>query len=275
MNLNNCQKIPCILICSAELTLGNNPWACDCKAMKTKTWMMHHSTSIKDKRSITCKMPPEMEGKNFILSDEKLFCRKPKGKSTSFIIGAITGPFITISCLLLSIVLIRKKCLNYTRLKNQTNDEDEDKEFDIFISYATEDEDYALEYLGHEFEEQGFKICIHRVHFLGGNTIIDNISQCINNSRRTLVFFSNYYKTSRFCMWEFKEALNKELREGVTCLVTIKDNDLDIDGLDDATKAYFQKRTYIEKDAQRFWETLTNSFPKRKTNREVLEIEDI
>ena len=257
-----------------ELRLGNNPWICDCGALRTRTWMKQYITYIRDHKDVTCQSPEDMVGKNVIFADESLFCTHNQSKYT--ITGILLGVTIALVCLVFSLRFIRARLAIYKRFKNRLNGVVEDDfEFDVFISYANEDEDYVLDHLVQNLEEQNLKICFHRVHFLGGNTIIDNISQCINNSRRTLVFFTNFYKTSRFCMWEFKEALNKELREGVTCLVTIKDNDLDIHDLDDATKAYFQKHTFIEKDGAKFWESLIYSLPKRQVDVQEIEMEEI
>ena len=80
------------------------------------------------------------------------------------------------------------------------------------------------------------------------------------------MFFLNFYKHHRFCMYEFKEALNKDVREGTICLITIKDTDLDMADLNDSTKAYFEKSTYIDKDAVRFWENLLHSLPRKRAN---------
>ena len=82
-----------------------------------------------------------------------------------------------------------------------------------------------------ELENHNYKVCFHRIPFLGGFTLSDNIFQCINNSRRTLVYFSNFYKNSNCCMWEFNEALNKDIQEGTKCLITIKDMDLDTENI--------------------------------------------
>ena len=82
------------------------------------------------------------------------------------------------------------------------------------------------------------------------------------------MYFTNFYKDSRFCMYEFKEALNKDVREGTIRLITIKYTDLDMADLDDSTKAYFDKCTYIDTDAGKFWENLLYTLPKGRGNAE-------
>ena len=69
-------------------------------------------------------------------------------------------------------------------------------------------------------------------------------------------------------MYEFKEALNKDVREGTIRLITVKDTDLDMADLDNSTKGYFDKRTYIDTDAVKFWDNLIYTLPKGRGNSE-------
>ena len=74
-------------------------------------------------------------------------------------------------------------------------------------------------------------------------------------------------------MWEFKEVLDKGIRDGTIRLITVKDTDLDITDLDDSTSAFFERRTYLEFNAPRFWENLINSLPRRAANLEEFEMQ--
>ena len=247
-----------------DIRLGNNPWVCDCNVLTSKQWMMAHVNAITDKEQVTCFSPPHLLHTQLLYSNDNVFC--PETNSSTIIIVASSVTALVLLCISLLALLIYRKSRRQERMRRQMEyiDDTDEMEFDIFVSYANEDEDYVLEYLIPELERRDFKVCFHRVHFHGGKTIIDNISESINKSKRTLAFFSDYYSDSQFGMWEFKEALNKDLREGTTRLVTIKDTELDIDSLDDATKAYFEKRTYIEKESVRFWENLLYSLPRNR-----------
>ena len=248
-----------------DIRLGKNPWVCDCNILKSKQWMMTHVNAITDKEQLTCSSPRHLVHTQLLYSDDNVFCLETNS-TTIIIVVAVSVTALVLICIPLLALLIYRKWRRQERMRRQMDyiDDTDDMEFDIFVSYANEDEDYILEYLIPELERRNFKVCFHRVHFHGGKTIIDNISESINKSKRTLAFFSNCYSDSQFGMWEFKEALNKDLREGTTRLVTIKDTELDIDSLDDATKAYFEKRTYIEKEAVRFWENLLYSLPRNR-----------
>ena len=243
-----------------EIRLGLNPWICDCRIIGTKNWMIKYSNVIKDKHTIYCSSPSHLKKKPILYTNDSVFCPgKPNRLSITIIV--CSGTIILLLCVLLILSRIRAR-LRYRRIILQMDQDDDEMEYDVFVSYADEDEEYVLEYLIPELETHFFKVCFHRVHFHGGKTIIENIHECINKSKRTLVFFSNSFNNSKFAMYEFSEALNKDVREGTSRLITIKDTDLDIDSLDDSTKAYFQKRTFIEKEANRFWDNLLHSLPK-------------
>ena len=259
------------------LKLGGNPWICNCTTMDIRSWMKDHEAAIKDKSLVTCHSPPHMLNKTMLYTDDNIFCPKNNVQISNYLIGLVVlGTSIPLICIFSIIVMRIRRWVVNGRLAGQMallDEVDADREFDVFVSYACEEEDYILDDFIPQLENHNIKVCVHRIHFLGGNTIIDNISECINHSKRTLVFFTNSYKNSRFCMWEFKEVLNKDMREGTIRLITIKGNDLDVEGLDDSTRAYFERRTYFEFNAPRFWENLIHSLPKRVANLEEFEMQ--
>ena len=257
-----------------DVTLSRNPWVCDCAALSTKKWMTDHAKAITDKHLVKCNSPSLMSNRKMMYTEDNLFCTNEN--SDYVILAAFFGTCIPVICIFSIIVMrIRKFIIDKHLAERMMHLDETDKEFDVFVSYANEDEDYILDDFIPQLENHNFKVCFHRIHFLGGNTIIDNISECVNNSKRTLVYFSNFYKDSRFCMYEFKEALNKDVREGTVRLITIKDQDLDVTDLDDSTRAYFEKCTYIEKDAIKFWENILHSLPKKPDDIEDVEMQEL
>ena len=260
-----------------HLTLGGNPWVCDCQALYTKNWMITHSKLIEDKTLVSCNSPLNMKNKNLIFTDSIYFCpNHGLTKISLMIITLVVSSSAAVFICMVFILRLRKRHWNIGKTKARTvgegnTAEEDDNQFDVFVTYATEDEDYVDGYLIPELENHGFKVCYHRVNFCAGVSIIDNIAQSINNSKRTLAFFTRFYRESRFCMWEYKEALNKDMREGSHYLITIKDTDLNIHDLDDATRSHFERFTYIEKDSDKFWENLLFSLPKLRVDAEDVE----
>ena len=257
-----------------DIKFGSNPWFCDCQALETKTWMLLNLKHIKDVNQITCYFSNETQHTPLIYVKDTLFCIHDS--HLHVVAGSVAGPLIMLICVTVFIVVKIRKRSHANRLRLHMNyiDDADERKFDVFLSYASEDDDFIFDTLVPQLENNNYKVCFDRIHFIGGNTIVDNISQCIINSKRTLVFFSNLYKDSHYCMWEFKEALNTNMREGTTRLITIKDTDLDMTGLDDSVKAYFNRRTYIEREAVRFWENLLYSLPERPAGPQMFEIQE-
>ena len=256
---------------TSDLKFGKNPWVCDCTILETKKWMENNEASIVDVVYVTCVSPRHMHDKNILDIDNNVFCTSGTGHIITYSLIAV-GLFILVP--LVCLIRRMKKQFTFKQVRKQM-DTDVDKEFDVFVSYASEDEDYILDEFIPRLENHNVKVCCHRVHFLGGNTIVDNISECINNSKRTLVFFSNFYKNSRFCMWEFREARNKDLRDDTMRVIILKDSDLDMTDLDVFIKDYFERCTYIEKGAVRFWENLLYSLPRTPANVEDFEAQEL
>ena len=248
----------------AELYLSGNPWVCECKVLKTRDWIATNSKVILDVDQIICHSPHHVKNKVMKTLDRVLFC--PQQDMTKFIIVGLVIAVVALFVSMSVCIVYRKRAWIYKKtgwhpLNREEAADHEGKEFDVFVSYADEDEAYVGEYLIPELQNLGFKVCFHRVNFHAGKPITTNIFEAIDGSKRTLVFFSNDFKQSNFCMWEFSVALEMDLKEGTNRLITIKDTDLDIETLDVTPRSYFKRSTYIEKESADFWENLLYSLP--------------
>ena len=77
-------------------------------------------------------------------------------------------------------------------------------DFDAFISCTRERAKWAKEYLlpNLETRETGFKFCIAQRDFIVGKTIIDNIVDSINSSRKTILLVDKGFIKSKWCQEE-------------------------------------------------------------------------
>ena len=256
---------------NAELYLSFNPWVCDCEALETRDWIVLHRGIVKDTDNIVCHSPSHMAKRKMTTLDQALFC--PSNSLTNYIIIASVAVSVPLIFFFSACLISKRKIWIYKRTGwhplNRDEAADEGKEFDVFVSYADEDEEYVGEYLIPELQNLGFKVCYHRVNFHAGKPITTNIFEAIDGSKRTLIFFSNAFKQSDFCMWEFSVALEMDLKEGTNRLITIKDTDLDIETLDVTPRSYFKRSTYIEREAVDFWENLMYSLPIERMGNHV------
>lgn len=251
-----------------DLRLANNEWACDCHAKETQRWLIQTQAVISDKGAILCKTPPDKSGFNLLLlSEDELTCGDPPNKVliTSLIaVGASVGTSI------LSVVLFRflKRVWLYKKYRwhpfNTDECEGEDKEFDIFVSYANEDGDYVEDYLIPTLQNKGYKIAYHRIHFLPGRSIQSSIEYCVAKSKRTLVVFSDSFIESVWCMFEFTCALEYDCNNGTHRLLTILYDDVQVSALDLRVRTYFRMYSYIKANSSQFWEKLEYRLPLMK-----------
>ena len=245
-----------------DLHFGQNEWACDCHAKGTRLWMLQMKNIISDKEGILCLTPSRLKGSNMLsLSDDDLICGKlPNIVLRTYLGAGGSALAICFSFILLAAMLKYKRIWLYRRLKWHPFDRDEclgeNKTFDVFVTYANEDGDYVENNLIPNLENRGHKIAFHRVHFPGGQPITVSIEQCIRNSKRTLAVFTNNFRKSQYCMWEFTVALELDQIESTHHLVTIKYGDVDVSSLDLTLQSYFRRYSYIEKESAVFWDNL-------------------
>ncbi|XP_046579574.1 toll-like receptor 4 [Haliotis rubra] len=79
-------------------------------------------------------------------------------------------------------------------------EEEEEFEFDAFISYADEDRGLVVRNMRQRLEEmQGLKLCIHHRDFLVGEAIAANILNAVKSSRKTVIVLSRHFLKSYWC----------------------------------------------------------------------------
>ncbi|XP_061111897.1 toll-like receptor 21 [Conger conger] len=97
-------------------------------------------------------------------------------------------------------------------------EEEEECQYDAFVSYNSADEEWVLEQLLPNLEERGssFRLCLHHRDFEPGRDIVDNIVAAVYGSRKTVCVVSQHYLNSEWCSLEIQLAsyrLFNELRD--------------------------------------------------------------
>nr|ULE72737.1 toll-like receptor 13 isoform b [Trachinotus ovatus] len=79
--------------------------------------------------------------------------------------------------------------------------------YDAFISYNVHDEDWVYREMLPVLEgEQGWRLCLHHRDFQPGKPIIENITDAIYSSRKTICVISRRYLQSEWCSREIQMA---------------------------------------------------------------------
>lgn len=250
-----------------DLSLSNNPWMCDCTATNFTTYLRANSAKQRiNVNNITC----HSSGRKLVDLNAENLC---KNLSRLFMIWVII--------LLLVLVILVAMIAIYYRYKLELKiwlfahnmfltfvsekEIDKDKIYDAFVSFAHQDEDYVINELLSELEEQTdspYKLCIHFRDWLGGELIMTQIVKSIEESRRTIVVLSEHFLESVWGKIEFRMAHQKALAEQCARVIVIIYGDVNPDEIiDEELKAYLKTHTYIRADDKWFWYKLKYALP--------------
>lgn len=130
--------------------------------------------------------------------------------------------------------------------------------YDVFVSYAEGNLDWVHRELLPVLEDDwGMRLCIHQRDFRPGKHIVDNISDCVDDSDRVLLVFSPHFASSEWCQFELKYCQSCVMeRDDVMVLVVLEETvSRDMTG---AMLAMLRTTTYIEWEDQQdardsFW----------------------
>ena len=249
-----------------DLKLSGNPISCDCYSYWLKSWIASgEKHPIKDIDTVVCHSPTWNEGKLFgdvQLSD--FVCNKPN----MILIGSVVS-ILGLFLLIGSIVLYRKRHIVqffiYTRLGWRYNKFDNyvDMEYDVFVSYSNLDE-YKVSQIIKSLEEYNppFRVALHYRDFIPGKSVAENIINCIESSKCTLMIVSMNFVRSEWCCYEFKAAHHEAIKERKGNILLVLLEELDEKQLDADIKMYIKTHTYLETKHPQFTERLILGLPK-------------
>ncbi|KAK9883656.1 hypothetical protein WA026_001825 [Henosepilachna vigintioctopunctata] len=145
-------------------------------------------------------------------------------------------------------------------------DLDEDKIFDIFVSYSHKDGDFVFQQLVPRLEKgpHAYKLCLHERDWIPGESIMNNIAYSVMNSRRTLIILSPNFLESVWAKMEFRSAHAEAMRERRNRIILVIKDDVVLDELDEELKIYIKTHTYIKWKDFRFWDRLDHALPHRR-----------
>ncbi|CAL1612106.1 unnamed protein product [Knipowitschia caucasica] len=120
--------------------------------------------------------------------------------------------------------------------------------YDAFVSYNVHDEHWVYEELLPELEgRQGWRLCLHHRDFQPGKAIIENITDAIYSSRKTLCVISRHYLQSEWCSREIQMASFRLFDEQKDVLVLLFLEDLSSNQLSPfyRMRKLVKSRTYL------------------------------
>ncbi|KAH7983728.1 hypothetical protein HPB52_013982 [Rhipicephalus sanguineus] len=147
---------------------------------------------------------------------------------------------------------------------------DEEKLFDVFLSFSSRDADWVHAQLLPSVEALGFSVCTYERNFKGGFLLQDIIRDAVTCSRRTLLLLTGNFVESEWCRWEFRLAYQRAMEDHINRLVIVLVDDVAPESLDEDLRAYVQATNYVRWGEPNFWDKLLYSLPKRNAKRKLI-----
>lgn len=88
----------------------------------------------------------------------------------------------------------------------------ESEQYHVFISYSSTDNKWTHSLIN-QLEARGLHLCYHERDFTPGRTVLENMSECINESQKVLQVLSTEFMRSRWCLLEANMSLFRDCLE--------------------------------------------------------------
>ena len=270
------------------LLLANNPWSCDCNNRLFFEFLFSlKRNQVKDFDQMACK-----SGKMFSTLTFNDICPIV---STLLKVVSIVIPLFALLILLSFFIIFRYRRVFRAWLYNRgfclwwvtKKEEEDDRDYDAFISYSHLDEDFVINELVPVLErpnsgQPDFRLCLHyrdwyllfvinlflnnffsfTIYFaisfrLAGEWIPDQISRSVRSSKRTIVILSENFLESLWGQLEFRTAYEQVLKDKCMRLIIIVKDELPTkEKMDEDLKNYLSLNTYLKWGDPWFWHRL-------------------
>ncbi|XP_076589851.1 uncharacterized protein LOC143322504 [Chaetodon auriga] len=84
--------------------------------------------------------------------------------------------------------------------------------YHVFISYSSTDYQWTHSLIS-QLESSGLQVCYHERDFTPGRTVLENMSECIQESQKVLLVLSPEFVRSRWCLLEANMSLFRDCLE--------------------------------------------------------------
>ncbi|XP_041665209.1 toll-like receptor 13 isoform X2 [Cheilinus undulatus] len=200
------QSLPALIY----LDLSNNPFTCDCSNAGFIQWVKsNNQTQVDGAHDYICFFPLIKQGTK-VLDFDVQSCWMDVG----FLCYISSSCLVVLTLLTSFIYHFLRWQMVYAFLLFQAFLYDSRKRrkeaphlYDAFISYNVEDEAWVYREMLPVLEgEQGWRLCLHHRDFQPGKPIIENITDAIYSSRKTICVISRSYLQSEWCSREIQMA---------------------------------------------------------------------
>ncbi|XP_076603794.1 toll-like receptor 8 [Chaetodon auriga] len=190
------------------LFLHRNPFQCTCDSLDFILWIENSNVKIpRLTTEVTCDSPANRKGEILIYFD----INECVNGSQAFLMYILTNAFIIVFMFVTTVAHLfywdASYVLHYlkAKMKGYSSLNSPDSAYDVFVTYDTRDphvSDWVMRNLRVKLEEEGEKhlpLCLEERDWPPGVPLVDNLTQSIRYSRKTLfVLTEGYVKTGVF-----------------------------------------------------------------------------
>ena len=248
-----------------KLHLSQNSLPCDCSVFDFKQWTVSISSRV-EMDMIKCMS----DGSLKVLRNVSLsYC-----KNLTLYISVSMATLLALLCIGMGIVFrfryeiqVVVYCRWGIRLNIcQNTNEPEKFEFDGFVSFVHENDDFVLNHLRPFLEDlHQYRLLIHYRDFHVGEDIAANILHSINKSARIIIVLSEEFIGSRWGAFEFEQAFYSILKSKTQKLIVIvMDNKVLQTENDTIVHRITTTKTYVSRDDRLFWKKILFAMPDKE-----------
>ncbi|XP_059183411.1 uncharacterized protein LOC131962426 [Centropristis striata] len=235
------------------LDIEGNSFTCDCDNAWFLQWAANNNqTQVADAYNFSCNYPTDLKGMKLMDLDVQS-C-------------TVNVEFICYISTMCTILLFMVASFTYHFLRWQLayayylflallfdakhKDKPAHYQYDAFISYNTDDEPWVIRELLPKLEgEQGWRLCLHHRDFEPGKPIIENITDAIYGSRKTICVISRRYLESEWCSREIQMASFRLFDEQKDVLILVFLEDIPTSHM----SPYYRMRKLLKRQTYLSW----------------------
>uniref|UniRef100_A0A3Q2V4I5 Toll-like receptor 22 n=1 Tax=Haplochromis burtoni TaxID=8153 RepID=A0A3Q2V4I5_HAPBU len=241
------------LLTMKYLDLSANLLTCECSNYGLIQWIQgSKQTQVVNAHQYTCSFPVSQRGNKFL----------DFGFDSCWIDAALLCFLFSSSLVMLTLLAsfiyhFLRSHLTYTYYlflaflyDNKRRKKGIPHSYDAFVSYNVHDEAWVYGELLPELEgQQGWRLCLHHRDFEPGKPIVENITEAIYCSRKTICVISQHYLQSEWCSKEIQMASYRLFNEHKDVMIMVFLEDIPAKQL----SPYFQIRSLVKKRSYLSW----------------------
>ncbi|KAM9826891.1 uncharacterized protein ACB057_013822 [Neosynchiropus ocellatus] len=259
------------------MDLQGNSFTCDCDNSWFLQWVKNNNqTQVPNAYGFVCNYPKNLKGMELLDLDVRS-CTV----DIEFILYVVTTSSVLLFLMVSFTYNFLRWQLSYAYhiflafLYDKKNKQRRaSEEYDAFISYNVQDEEWVIREALPKLEgEQGWKLCLHHRDFQPGKPIIDNITDAIYASRKTICVISRRYLESEWCSRELQVASYRLFDESKDVLILVFLEEIPAAQLSPyyRMRKLLKNRTYLSwpyagEGAGLFWEKLRQALSRPTDN---------